>query len=181
MNAVPSWISSKTCKRNLFTRRNQTIAIDWGYMGIAPVGTDLVPLVAGSLALFEIPAERVKEMDRLCFEGYLQGLREAGWNGDPKLVRTGYAVGCLMRYPIAATAGELLLVMLDQESRSRLETSFNDKTADAIEQSDPAIVAYYQNLLPEALKLLGARRLISLFGRIASHTIRLRLRRRKSA
>lgn len=167
-------------KRNLFARKGQTIAIDWGYMGIAPVGTDLVPLVAGSLTLYEVPVERVKEMDRICFDGYLQGLRDAGWNGDPKLVRTGYAVGCLMRYPIAATVGELLPALMDKESRSKLEAAFEDKSADEIEQTDPAIIAYYQGLLPEALKLLGARRLISLFSRIASHTIRLKLKRRSS-
>ena len=168
-------------KRNLFTRGGQTIAIDWGYMGIAPVGTDLVPLVAGSIGLYEIPAERVKEMDRLCFEGYLLGLRDAGWKGDPKLVRTGYAVGCLMRYPVAATVGELLPVLLDQKGRSKLEVTFDDKSAEEIEQTDPALFAYYQGLLPEALKLLGAKRLISLFGRIASNSFRLRSKRKKAA
>ena len=166
-------------KRNLFARRGQTIAIDWGYMGIAPVGTDLVPLVAGSIGLYEIPAERVKEMIRLCFEGYLQGLRDAGWKGI-ETGGTGYAVGCLMRYPIAATVGELLPALLDQKGRSKLETTFDDKSADEIEQTDPALFAYYQGLLPEALKLLGARRLISLFGRIASNSFRLRLKRKKS-
>ena len=124
-------------------------------MGIAPVGTDRAPLVAGSIGLYEIPAERVKEMDRLCFEGYLQGLHDAGWKGNPKLVRTGYAVGCLMRYPIAATVGELLPVLLDQKSRSKLETTFDDKSADDIEQTDPALFAYHQGLLPEAIEIVG--------------------------
>lgn len=167
-------------KRNLFARQNQTIAIDWGYMGIAPIGAELVPLVAASIGLFEIPIERVKEMDRLCFEGYLQGLHDAGWNGDPKLVRIGYTVSCLLRYPIGGNVGELLPTLLDQEGRSKLETAFDNKTAAEIEQSDPALVAYYQGLLPEALKLLGIRRLISLFSRITAFTFRLRMKRRKS-
>jgi hypothetical protein len=161
-------------RRNLFARQGKTIAIDWGYMGTAPVGAELVALVAGSISFFEIPAERVKELDALCFEGYLQGLRDAGWKGDPKLVRTGYAVTLMLRYPIAAQIGEMLPRFLDQESRSRVAAAFEDKTAAELEQSDPAIVAYYERLLPEALKLLGMKRLMRIIGRIGMHTLRLK-------
>jgi hypothetical protein len=166
-------------KRNLFARQDKTIAIDWGYMGIAPVGAELVALVAGSISLFEVPVERVMEMERLCFEGYLQGLHDAGWNGNPKLVRTGYAASCLLRYPIGGAVGQTLPTMLDKESRSHMEATL-EKSADEIEKTDPALVAYFQALIPEALKLLGIRRLISLFSRIAANTFRLRMKKRKS-
>ena len=164
-------------KRNLFSRPEKTIAIDWGYLGVAPVGAELVPLVAGSIGFFEVPSERVKEMDRICFEGYIQGLREAGWKGDPKLVRTGYTVTCLLRYPIGGSVGEVLPKLLDQSSRSDLETAL-DKSADDLEKTDPALVAYYQALIPEALKLLGLKHLISLVTRIGMHTLRMRGRRK---
>jgi hypothetical protein len=165
-------------RRNLFARQGKTIAIDWGYMGTAPVGAELVALVAGSISFFEIPAERVNELDALCFEGYLQGLRDAGWKGDPKLVRTGYAVTLLLRYPIAAQIGEMLPRFLDQENRSRVAAAFEDKTAAELEQSDPAIVAYYERMLPEALKLLGMKRLMRILGRIGFNTLWLRSRRK---
>jgi len=166
-------------KRNLFARGGRTIAIDWGYMGIAPVGAELVALVAASIGFFEIPADRVKEMDRICFEGYLQGLSEAGWNGNPKLVRTGYAVSLLLRYPIGGQLGELLPTFLNQEGRSKMEVAFENKTATELEQSDPALVAYYQGMIPEALKLLGLKRLFSIASRIGIHTLRLRARGKK--
>jgi hypothetical protein len=142
-------------KRNLFARDGRTIAIDWGYMGNAPVGAELVALVAGSIGFFEIPVERIMEMDRLCFEGYLQGLRDVGWHDDPKLVRTGYAVTLMLRYPVGASVGEMLPWLLDEEARSKVETAFENKSAAELEQTDPALVAYYQGMLPEALKLLG--------------------------
>jgi hypothetical protein len=166
-------------RRNLFARGGRTVAIDWGYMGIAPVGAELVALVAASLGFFEIPTERVMELDRLCFDGYLQGLRDAGWKGDPKLVRTGYVVSLLLRYPIGGQLGELLPKFLEEEGRSRMEAAFDNKSAAELEQSDPAIVAYYERMLPEALKLLGIKRLFSLVGRIGIHTLRLRARRKK--
>ncbi len=167
-------------KRNLFARQNKTIAIDWGYLGVAPVGAELVALVAGSIGLFEVPVDRVKEMDRICFEGYLQGLRDAGWNGDQKLVRMGYTISCLLRYPLGGTVGEELPRMLDQKGRSLMEISFN-KSADEIEKTDPALVSYYQALIPEALKMLGMKRLLNLVGRIAIHTLDLRIKVRNRA
>jgi hypothetical protein len=34
-----------------------------------------------------LPAERIGELDRAVTDAYLAGLAEAGWNGDPQLVR----------------------------------------------------------------------------------------------
>lgn len=168
-------------KRNLFARQGKTIAIDWAYMGNAPIGAELVALVAGSIGFFEIPAERVKELDHLCFEEYMRGLHDAGWNGNPKLVRTGYVLSCVLRYPLGGSLGEMLPRFLDQDTqlKFRVAAAFEDKSADDLEKSDPAIVAYYQSLMPEALGLLGMKRLIPLFTRIASNMLRLRLGKRK--
>ena len=167
-------------RRNLFSRGGRTVAIDWGYFGNAPVGAELVALVAGSMGLFEIPADRVMELDQLCFEGYLQGLRDSGWNADPKVVRTGYAVSLLLRYPIGGSVGEMLPRFLDEAERSNMEAAFENKTAADLEQSDPAIIAYYEKVLPEALKLLGMKRLLRLVSRIGWYTLRLRPGKSKS-
>ena len=57
--------------------------------------------MAASISFFEVPVDRVEELDRICFEGYRQGLRDAAGNGNPGLVRTGYVVPRLMlRYPV---------------------------------------------------------------------------------
>ena len=166
-------------RRNLFARGGKTIAIDWGYLGNAPVGAELVALVAASLGFFEIPPDRVRELDSMCFEGYLQGLRDAGWTGDPRLVRAGYAVTLMLRYPIGGNVGELLPTFLDQERRKRLEEAFENKSADQLEQSDPAILAYYEGMLPEGLKLLGLGRMLGLVSRIGFHMLRYRAGKKK--
>ena len=166
-------------RRNLFARKGKTLAIDWGYMGMAPVGAELVALVAGSIGFFEVPVDRVDELDRICFENYLQGLRDAGWEGDLKLVRAGYVVSLLLRYPIGGSIGEMLPKFLDQASRAKVESAFSDKSASEIEQTDPALAAYYQARIPEALKLMGMKRLIPILSRIGVNMIRLRLQRKK--
>jgi hypothetical protein len=165
-------------KGNLFTHRGKTIAIDWGYSGIAPVGAELVALVPGSIGMFEIPVDQIGELDQSCFESYLKGLREAGWSGDPKLVRMGYAITCLLRYPIGASVGDALPRLLNQESRFKMEDTF-DKSADELEKTDPALTAYYQRLIPEAMKLLGMKKLASLLGRLAFRIVQMRVARKK--
>jgi hypothetical protein len=165
-------------RKNLFARGGKTVAIDWGYLGNAPVGAELAALVAGSIILFEVPVDQVQEMDRICFAGYLQGLHDAGWDGDPKLVRKGYAVSCLLRYPVAGGVGEMLPALLDQEIRSRMEGAL-DHPAEEIERTNPAFASYIQSLILEALKLLGMKNLLSLVGSIGVHMIQLRIQGRK--
>ena len=46
--------------RNLFLRRGQAVAIDWGYAGIAPVGSELTPLIAAAIGLGGFPACRAR-------------------------------------------------------------------------------------------------------------------------
>ncbi len=144
-------------KRNLFTRGGRTIAIDWGYLGNAPVGAELAALIAGSMFVCEIPAERVMEMDQRCTDGYLEGLCEAGWNGDPQIARTGYAVTLLLRYIVGGPIGEVLPILLDQELTSKLELAFDDKSATEAVEDNPAINAYFPRINSEALKLLGVK------------------------
>ena len=166
-------------KRNLFVRQGKTVVIDWGYLGMAPAGAELVALVLGSISMLEMPVSQVRELDRRCFEGYLQGLREAGWDGDPRQVRTGYVLTALMRYPLGGGVGEALPALLDPEQRAWLEAAFG-QSADEFGKTDPAEAAYYQALLYEMTKLLGMKRLVRLFGRIFGYTLRLWMRGKTS-
>lgn len=132
-------------KRNLFARGGKTLAIDWGYAGLAPVGAELVALIAGSIGFWEIPAEKVMEVERQCLDAYLLGLAASGWKGDPRLVRKGYSLTLLLRYPIGGSVGELVPLLLDRERRQKLE-SVLDKSAGEIEKTDPAVLRSMQPL-----------------------------------
>ncbi|HEY64455.1 MAG TPA: hypothetical protein G4O02_07770 [Caldilineae bacterium] len=102
-------------RRNLFARQApdgamQTVIVDWSYTGCGPLGAELVPLVIGTLIFFEVDLAELSDLDRLAFEGYLEGLQEAGWHGDPRLVRLGYTAG-ILRY-VLGTVGEILPAIL---------------------------------------------------------------------
>lgn len=161
---------------NLFARGGKTVLIDWSYLGTAPVGAELVALVLGSVGMFQLPPNQLPELDQRCFESYLLGLRDAGWSGDRKLVRMGYTTTAMMRYTIGGSVGDALPRLLDQQSRSKLETTF-EKSAQELGATDPAIIAYYQQLLLQTLRLLGPRRTGSFMGRFLAHLIRARVKR----
>jgi hypothetical protein len=87
---------------NLFAVRSpagadETVAIDWAFLGVAAVGEELAPLVCASPVFAGEHAGRARELGETCFEGYLAGLRDAGWKGDARLARLGYTAG-VIRY-----------------------------------------------------------------------------------
>ena len=114
-------------RRNLFTRHAQfgdmqTILIDWAFMGNAAVGEEIAPLVAASLNFLEIDASQARALDKIVFESYLAGLGEAGWRGDPRLVRFTYAACSVLRYAIGVIGVSSMIA--DESQHALLEQSF---------------------------------------------------------
>ncbi|HEX9839101.1 MAG TPA: hypothetical protein VGA72_07135 [Anaerolineales bacterium] len=90
---------------NLFIRQADrgaahTVAIDWVFAGIGGIGEEIANLLAASLIWFEYDAAQVKSLDEVIFAAYLEGLREAGWQGDTGLVRLGYTAACALRWGV---------------------------------------------------------------------------------
>jgi len=89
---------------NLFIRHDstkgndQTVAIDWVFAGIGGLGEEIANLFAASLIWFEYDAVDASRLDQAIFAGYLDGLREAGWHGNPQLARLGYTAACALRW-----------------------------------------------------------------------------------
>jgi hypothetical protein len=66
-------------------------------VGRGPVGADLDALVWISLFFGEVAPALAVELDRQAFEGYIEGLRTAGWIGDVKVARLGYTASIGLR------------------------------------------------------------------------------------
>lgn len=70
--------------RNLFARRmvdggDQTVVIDWAFVGRGPIGADLNPLIMASIALSDIGLDKAQELEDIVIKAYLAGLRDASW------------------------------------------------------------------------------------------------------
>ena len=94
LDAVPS---------NVIVRGGRTYLIDWAFLGRAAPGEELAPLVAGSGLFGGLPAGHLPAIDRVAFPAYLDGLRAAGWSGDPARVRFAYCAAAALRYCVAVT------------------------------------------------------------------------------
>jgi len=106
-------------RRNLLTRSApdgspQTVAIDWDLVGIGWIGQELTKFVGHPLALFGVDGAEARERDRIAFEGYLEGLHDAGWRGDRRHVRFGQTALFATR---ATTPFATLLALYTDESR----------------------------------------------------------------
>ncbi len=72
--------------------------IDWELAGLGALGQDLSPLVTVSAFMFETGEISLEDLDAAAFEAYLQGLRDAGWKGDQRIVRLGYSADATLRF-----------------------------------------------------------------------------------
>jgi hypothetical protein len=99
-----------TDKRNLFSRRGddgreQTAVIDWAFLGLAAVGEDLGNQVFGNLSFLFVDFSAAREYQEAAFDAYVEGLREAGWQGSMDDVRFAFRANAL--HYLALACGEV--------------------------------------------------------------------------
>jgi hypothetical protein len=144
--------------RNLLARRTpageeETVAIDWAFVGIAPLGVESGTLVAASLLFGDVRGEDASAFDEHVFQGYLDGLREAGWPGDWRLARLGHAVCAALRFRF--TIPLALGVALDETRHTATERRFGVPVADWLDGRSH-FLRYMLDRADEAAALTGA-------------------------
>lgn len=116
-------------RRNLLHREDDIVLIDWAIVGHAGVGEELVCLVSLSQYLDKLANHTVDEVDTTVFDGYVKGLRDAGWTGDEKLARLGYT--CAMTLRGLAGVKQDLTLMIDTKKYPQLrDTQETDNLED---------------------------------------------------
>jgi hypothetical protein len=140
---------------NLFIRRDaqgvdQLVAIDWVFAGIGAIGEEIANLLAASLIWFEYDAAEAKTLDEAIFTSYLEGLREEGWRGDPRLARLGYAAACALRWGLVGLWW--LLSLNDPSKEADLEKKWRRPLPDLVSQWSKTTY-YVLGMAQEAYKL----------------------------
>ncbi|MCB0084638.1 MAG: hypothetical protein KDE47_27045, partial [Caldilineaceae bacterium] len=64
-------------------------------------------LFAATLKFIFADATRLAELDQTIFAGYVDGLRDVGWQGDERLVRFGFTALTALKDAVADTAIKL--------------------------------------------------------------------------
>src|SRR3954454_14129996 len=73
------------------------VALDWAFCGPFPLGTDLADLLGLAAWFCDIEPAGLRALEPAVFAAYEEGLRAGGWDGDPRLVRLGYATAIALR------------------------------------------------------------------------------------
>jgi hypothetical protein len=125
--------------------------LDWAFPGKGAVGTDAGDLFGESFGLEELDGIEPADLDRTIFESYIEGLRSAGWAGDPQVVRFAYTAFCCVK--LTFSVGLFWLRDLGDEGRQAVwEHIFKRPFADfACRQA--RLVCYLLDLAEEALLL----------------------------
>ncbi len=125
---------------NLLARRDamgreQTVALDWAFAGLAAVGEEIGHLVAWSLLLGEIPVDEAEEFRAVVLAGYGAGLREAGWPVSTeeltRVVARGAAIAAALRWAFSA-ANRVVRPAFDERARAAMEQATGQPAAEAM-------------------------------------------------
>jgi hypothetical protein len=143
-------------RRNLFARQTaqggyQTVTLDWANTGRCAIGAEIVPLVLASVAFYEVDLAQAHVLEEIVCEGYLEGLHDAGWRGDPRQVRLGYAAASLRH-----RCGELdrvIGLILDESQHAWAEQVFGCPIAE-VEDHWAQAGSLIDNLTDEARGLM---------------------------
>ena len=116
----PRCIQTNLCSRQTAAGQVETVVLDSAFVGIGPVGAELAPLVLASVAFGEVEPVDMEELQRVSFDGYVAGLADVGWSGDPSLTRLSYSASGMLRYAVGCVR-LILPALLDSHARSRVE------------------------------------------------------------
>lgn len=135
---------------NLFSRRDptgqeQTVAIDWAFVGQAALGEELASLVAASVALGHVEPERMKELKKTVLEGYFDGLNDENCPVRSSEVYDAYAMSAAMRLPVGALR-LVLPVLLAPDDYHRLLEQHGGTPLDELLQRWGAMNSHLQAL-----------------------------------
>jgi hypothetical protein len=90
-----------------------TSAIDWQMTGLGHLGEEPAALFAVSLQMLDVPSADVRDFEEIVLDGYIEGLRDAGWVGDPAAVRLGFAIAASLLMGVGGAGLWFLMVSPD--------------------------------------------------------------------
>ena len=149
-------------RRNLLARddaqgRAQTVAVDWAMFGYGGVGEEIGITAALALAWLEVDGALARDLDRFIFDSYVEGLADAGWHGDLRLVRFGYAATASLAIGVGWATLMGGRALQSEDGRRAVETRIGADLKVVLEQW-ALVQPFLLDLGEEALDLMSSLR-----------------------
>ncbi len=142
--------------RRVAAGREQTVALDWAFVGIGAVGEEVGQFIACSLHLGEIPMAEAAQLRAVVLDGYREGICEAGWSGSlvelERAIYRGAAVAAGLRWAFIA-ANSAVRATRDDRARAMLERNTGRPFAEGMTER-AHLVYFLLDWLDEARALL---------------------------
>ena len=101
-------------------------------------------------AFYDLEPKDLPELDEALFAGYLAGLRDAGWRGDPRPVRFAYAAHAALRNAFNAVG-----TRVPDEARRAAANQTYGHTWEELAERRAAVRPFLLERADEARGLLG--------------------------
>ena len=146
-------------RRNLAIRRvtgqDRTGAFDWQMIGMGHLGEEPAALLAVSLQMLDVPIAEVGSLERVVLDGYVEGLRDVGWDGETATVRFGFAIAASLLMGVGGAG--IWFTTASQDGEAMIERMVGRSIADIAAQWS-AMQPYLLDLGEEALAEIMRRR-----------------------
>ena len=158
LDRLPQTVSHLDAWRaNLIARDSadttETVAIDWSLLGLAPAGQEIAVFVTGARVWLGLGPDEAASLGELSLSSYLDGLRDAGWDGAEADVRFAYAASAALWAGIPAALWLRWFTL--PARRAWLERKFGMTLEDAAKPFG-AFIGFALDLADEALAAVPA-------------------------
>jgi hypothetical protein len=89
---------------NLVAAGDRSVLLDWSFVGDGAIGEDIANLIIDSFTDGLMDVAKLPEVVEAASDGYIDGLRDGGWDGPPDLARAGIVICAVAKYSWFAPA-----------------------------------------------------------------------------
>jgi hypothetical protein len=151
-NLPHSLAFGNTHSRNLIPVGDETVGIDWGTVGMEPVGSDIGVLLGSPLSYGIQEASLLIQNERPLYDSYVIGLRSRGWDGNDDELRLGFF--CQFAFYISLL-GVLPIVISDLADRKEFIEKRMGVPFDDVPSHVAPVLAVIPKYVEELEALLG--------------------------
>ncbi|HUM71126.1 MAG TPA: phosphotransferase, partial [Chloroflexota bacterium] len=105
---LPKTLCHLDAHRGNLSRQNGDLALlDWAFVGVGALGEELAAFIGATLLLDYVPLADAAQLEQVAFDGYVAGLRAAGWSGGEVIIWEAYRCAMPLRYAPMSLASML--------------------------------------------------------------------------